>query len=169
MLYSSLIENSSNFDARPSFWAELSTYVQRAFVKPSSSRPTCSPKLRKNPLECPTQAVGWCGHAAYAAHPLASVRHRSWLVTVEWFMLESACISPHNSSFQCSMGKSQGKMNFLFDKLLYCIIRENQNFRETRHCTLKRIWKATCLGQEKVYHLISLNSSSNCFDREKFK
>jgi hypothetical protein len=50
--------------------------------KPSSYRPTCSPKWRKNPLECPTRAVEWCGHAAYAAHPLASVRHRSWLVTV---------------------------------------------------------------------------------------
>ncbi len=37
--------------------------------------------MAKNPLECPTRAVEWCGHAAYAAHPLASVRHRSWLVT----------------------------------------------------------------------------------------
>jgi hypothetical protein len=31
----------------------------------------------KNPLECPTRAVGWCEHAADAAHPLASVRNRS--------------------------------------------------------------------------------------------
>jgi hypothetical protein len=37
--------------------------------------------MAKNPLECPTRAVEWCGHTAYAAHPLASVRHRSWLVT----------------------------------------------------------------------------------------
>ncbi len=34
-------------------------------------------KLSAPTVECPTQAVGWCGHAAYAAHPLASVRHRS--------------------------------------------------------------------------------------------
>jgi hypothetical protein len=34
-------------------------------------------KWRKNPLKCPTQAVGWYEHAADAAHPLASVRHRS--------------------------------------------------------------------------------------------
>jgi hypothetical protein len=33
--------------------------------------------VAKNPLECPTRAVGWCGHAADAAGPLASVRHRS--------------------------------------------------------------------------------------------
>jgi hypothetical protein len=54
-------------------------------IRPSSTyvRVTCCPRLTyevpmaKNPLECPTRAVGWCGHAAYAAHPLASVRHRS--------------------------------------------------------------------------------------------
>jgi hypothetical protein len=54
-------------------------------IRPSSTyvrvtcclRPTYEVLKAKNPLECPTPAVGWCGHAAYAAHPLASVRHRS--------------------------------------------------------------------------------------------
>jgi hypothetical protein len=58
-------------------------------IRPSSTyvrvtrclRPTYEVPVAKNPLECPTRAVGWCGHAAYAAHPLASVRHRSWRVT----------------------------------------------------------------------------------------
>ncbi len=40
-------------------------------------RPMYEVLKAKNPLECPTPAVGWCGHAADAAHPLASVRHRS--------------------------------------------------------------------------------------------
>jgi hypothetical protein len=54
-------------------------------IRPSSTyvrvtcclRPTYEVLKAKNPLECPTPAVGWCGHAADAAHPLASVRHRS--------------------------------------------------------------------------------------------
>jgi hypothetical protein len=58
-------------------------------IRPSSTyvrvtcclRPTYEVPMARNPLECPTRAVGWCGHAAYAAHPLASVRHRSWRVT----------------------------------------------------------------------------------------
>ncbi len=60
-------------------------------IRPSSTyvrvtcclRPSYEVPMAKSPLECPTPAVGWCGHAAYAAHPLASVRHRSWRVT-EW-------------------------------------------------------------------------------------
>jgi hypothetical protein len=40
-------------------------------------------KMALNPLECPTRAVGWCEHAADAAHSLASVRHCSWQVTVD--------------------------------------------------------------------------------------
>jgi hypothetical protein len=54
-------------------------------IRPSSTyvRVTCClcPSYEvlkaKNPLECPTPAVGWCEHAADAAHPLASIRHRS--------------------------------------------------------------------------------------------
>ncbi len=64
------------------------------YRKTSSSRPTCSPKWWKNPLESPTRAVGWCGHAAYAAHPLASIRHRSWRVT-EWRHLFGDLRIPH--------------------------------------------------------------------------
>jgi hypothetical protein len=33
--------------------------------------------MAENPLEGPTPVGGWCEHAADAAHPLASLRHRS--------------------------------------------------------------------------------------------
>jgi hypothetical protein len=48
-------------------------YLQRAAIYCLRLVQCVVQKWRKNPLECPTQAVEWCGHAAYAAHPLASV------------------------------------------------------------------------------------------------
>ncbi len=85
--WSSSRSQSQNGDSRPSFHTVSFTLMcsslfssQHRLRKLSPSL-SCSQMAKKNPLECPTRAVRWCGHADDAAYPLASVCHRSWRVT----------------------------------------------------------------------------------------